>query len=142
MFVACLSLLVLPTIILAQGQSVSSDASSNSGFHLVVCGTGEAGAMDCDFEKLKELVGKTFDYIIGYIVLPVATILIIWAGFKIIVGAYQGKDLSAARQMIKNIIIGIVLTVGAYAIVKTVADLFFDSQGAFRTIIQQVFGNN
>lgn len=136
-FTTCLVLIFLPMALLA-----APDDGNNQEFHLVVCGTGDAGAMDCDFEKLKELVSKTFDYILGFIILPVATVLIIWAGFKTIWDASQGKDATFYRQMLKNVIIGMALAIGAYAIVKTFINLFFDSDGAFQPIIEEVFGNN
>ncbi|MFA5736877.1 MAG: TrbC/VirB2 family protein [Candidatus Paceibacterota bacterium] len=133
-FFICSLLLFLPVTLLAENQT------GDSGFHLVVCGTGEDGAMDCDFSELKKLVGKTFDYVIGYIILPIATILIIWAGFKTIWDSSQGKDPTFYREMLRNVIIGVALAVGAYAIVKTFISLFFDSGGAFQAVIEEVFG--
>ena len=136
-FMACLVLILLPMALLA-----APDNGNGSEFHLVVCGTGDAGAMDCDFEKLKELVSKTFDYVLGYIILPVATILIIYAGFKTILESSQGKDPSFYKTMLKNVLIGMAMAIGAYALVKTFINLFFDSDGAFQPIIEEVFGNN
>lgn len=133
-FAVCLVLLLLPTVILAEGE--------DSEFHLVVCGTGKEGAMDCNFGELKDLVGKTFKYVLGYIILPVATILLIWAGFKTIWEAAQGKDATFYRQMLKNIVIGMALAIGAYALVKTFINLFFSDDAAFQSIIDSVFGNN
>ncbi|HOH11314.1 MAG TPA: TrbC/VirB2 family protein [Candidatus Paceibacterota bacterium] len=133
-FAVCLVLWLLPAIILAEGE--------DSEFHLVVCGTGAEGAMDCDFGELKDLVGKTFKYVLGYIILPVATVLLIWAGFKTILEAYQGKPATFWRQMLRNIIIGMALAIGAYALVKTFINLFFSDDAAFQSIIDSVFGNN
>lgn len=129
------SLFVLPTLSLAQ----AANTTGGSGFQIITCGTGTSGAMDCGFDDLRKTVGNVFKYAIEYVILPLATITLIWAGFKIIWESSRGRDSSLYRQVLKNVVIGLALAVGAYAIVRTFISLFFNDEGAFQDIIKEVF---
>lgn len=131
----CFSLLFLTILIPSQ----LAMADNGEGFEIITCGRGEDGALDCDFEDLKTTVGNVFRYLLEWVILPVATTVLIWSGFNVIWKSSKGEDPSFYRQVLKNVVIGIALAVGAYALVRTFITLFFNDEGAFQEVIKSVF---
>lgn len=129
---ASFCLFCLPMIV-----SVQAADTTSGGFEIITCGDG--GPRDCDFEALKKTVGNLFKYLLELVILPVATIVLIWAGFMTIWESSYGRDSSRYRKALLNIVIGIALAVGAYALVRTFITLFFNDEGAFQEVIEEVF---
>ena len=95
-------------------------------YNFIPCGTSSPAT--CNFEHLKQLVGTVFKYFLEVVIFPIAVGVILYAGFMTVWEASQGKDPTAYRNMLINVVIGFSLALGAYAIVRTVISLFFNEE--------------
>lgn len=111
---------------------------NESNFQLVPCdgfsGTvnGQKG-VDCDFNMLYVLFNRILKYFI-FLFGPIATAMVCYAGFIYLKSSDNPDMLKHAKDMIKNIGIGIFLVLGAWLIVyefmnKLLVDTFPSSSG-------------
>ena len=74
----------------------------------------EKGCAHCDYENLAEIVGKLqtlMDSFWIYIVMALAGVVVVWGAFvgiKIAI-AHKNEEKINARDMVKNLIIGIII---------------------------------
>jgi len=97
-----LSILLFPTI--AFGQDPGG---------LVTC-----SGPDCNFCTFVSLVDGLIAWLFGFLVLAAILILVV-AGFKLVVSAGNPSAMTAAKGMISNVIIGFVIVMAAWLIVDT-----------------------
>jgi cation transport ATPase len=103
---------------------------------LIPCGSG--GPEECNFDGLKQLITNVFDFLMEYLIFPIAVMVIMYAGFMTIWESYNGRNPSAYKTMLMNVAIGFALALGAYAIIRTVVSLFFN-EDALKLEIEDVF---
>ncbi|QQR50047.1 hypothetical protein IPF86_03100 [Candidatus Nomurabacteria bacterium] len=90
---------------------------------LVPCGgynpDGSEQAM-CTFTDIMILINTVINFLIFTLALPIAAIVFAWAGFIFITeGSNQSKRTQAKNMMI-NVVIGLVLALASWLIVKTI----------------------
>ncbi|MCX6713876.1 MAG: hypothetical protein NTV48_02110 [Candidatus Vogelbacteria bacterium] len=107
----------------------------------IICGAGTTGPADCTFDKLLKLVKMVLDFIALYVVVPVATLVIIYSGFMTLNESRQGKDATVYKKMLGNVLIGMVLALGSYVIVKSLLLLLIDPKSTFFTVVTRFLGN-
>ncbi len=74
----------------------------------------------CDLGSVFELANKVIGFLIKVVLFPVSIFLFIYAGFKYITAQGNSAKKANIKKMIGNLILGIVLILCAWVIVKTV----------------------
>jgi len=93
------------------------------------------GIEDCTFDKLfglddsdQSLIGRVLDYAVFYLAVPLATIAIMWAGITMVSNTGNPGKQTAAKEMIQNAIIGLVIVLAAYLVIKVIVNSLADSE--------------
>ena len=91
----------------------------------------------CDFKAFMSLINRVIDFILKYMVVPIAAIMFAYAGFLLVTA---GGEAASARTKAKNIffnaLLGLVFAVGAWLIVKTLLSILgYKDIGLFFNII-------
>ena len=94
---------------------------------------------DCKFDNLNKLIHDVLDYIFLYVIVPLATIAILYAGIMTLYESAQGKETTIYKKMIWNVILGMVFALGSYAIVKSLLLMLIEDSGPFYEAMQRVF---
>lgn len=89
---------------------------------LVPCGN--SGEPLCTFADFAVLGNRIVDFLLVTVLIPLATISIAIAGFRYILAFGNESTAKAVHERIKNTVIGIVIALAAYLIVKTVLSFF------------------
>lgn len=84
---------------------------------LVPCGLNANLSDQCQLCDLVKLVQNVIDFIILYLAAPFATLLIAWAGIKLMVFADNESERTKARQLLWDILIGFLVILLAWTIV-------------------------
>lgn len=82
------------------------------------------GIEDCSFNDLFTLMRKVMDFLIFNVAAPLAAIGFMWAGIKIVINPGNDGARKEAKKIFEYTLFGFVLVLGAYAIVKVIADVF------------------
>lgn len=89
----------------------------------------------CSFDKLfglddsdQSLIGRVLDYAVFYLAVPLATIAIMWAGITMVSNTGNPGKQTAAKEMIQNAIIGLIIVLAAYLVIKVIVNSLADSE--------------
>lgn len=82
------------------------------------------GIEDCSFKDLYDMADKIMQFLLTTVAAPLAAIGFMWAGIKIVINPGSDTARKEAKEIFKYTLIGFVLALGAYAIVKVIADIF------------------
>ena len=105
---------LLPTVSLAQ------DAGAGQG-QFIPC---DGVKIPCTFYSLMQLISNVISFLVK-IALPLATITIIYAGFIYLTTAISDQK-SKAKKMMINVVIGFVVLLAAFIIVRTIVNTLLD----------------
>lgn len=111
-------ILILPNIILAQGFD-GPGIGREGGF--VPCGT-DLTDNECNFCYLIKMIQRVFRFLI-YLAAPLVTLLIAWAGIKLIVNAENTSERENAKTLLKDALVGFILMLMAGFIVNLILGL-------------------
>lgn len=75
---------------------------------------------NCTICGLVELLDRIIDFLIYYIAIPGAGIMIAVGGFMMLIGAGSESRVGAGKKMITNAIVGIIIVLAGWLIVDTV----------------------
>jgi hypothetical protein len=87
---------------------------------------------DCNFCSLVNLTKILIDWLFGFLVLAAVLVLMI-AGFKLVVSAGNPSAMSDAKNMATNVIIGFVIVMAAFIIVDTLIKALVKPDSAFES---------
>ncbi|MEK7567472.1 MAG: pilin [Patescibacteria group bacterium] len=104
-------LLILVTPFFASAQS------------LVPCGLTDKLPNQCEFCDLIELIQRVINFIIVKLAAPVATLLIAFAGIKLIVKADNETSRTEAKQLLKDILVGFLWILLAWSVILAVLNV-------------------
>lgn len=94
---------------------------------LVPCGgTGEPA---CTWCHLGIMADKIIDFVVLYIVIPVAVAFIIWGGFLLMTAGGSPERVKRGRDAITAAVIGIVVALGAWLIIDTIVKMLTSGAG-------------
>lgn len=83
--------------------------------------TNEKGyANPCDFTYVIKLINNVITFLLFYFATPLAAIAFCYAGFLLITGGNNEHKRGQAKTIIKNVIIGYIIALAAWLIVKTI----------------------
>ncbi|MEK7480202.1 MAG: hypothetical protein AAB665_02835 [Patescibacteria group bacterium] len=110
-----IGLLVIVTIVLVAIPALAS-AAGGLPTRIVQCGSaGQPACGLCDIATLAQNVLNTGIFIAVFL----SAILFAWAGWKYVT-AGGGGDVSAAREIFTNVLVGLVIILAAWLIVDTI----------------------
>lgn len=89
---------------------------------LVTCETFE----DCNWPAFLKLLSNIFNALVKLGV-PVATLLIVTAGIMFVIYPNNPARISTARYMLWSSVVGLVIILSSYILVKTILDFFIDT---------------
>ena len=96
----------------------------------------------CDFASIfggEGLVTKVIDYTIKFIITPLATIAILYAGIRLVLPNDRPEVKTAMKNLLKTVFWGMVLVFSAYLIVQTIVTSLADNSEAPGQAALQVF---
>jgi hypothetical protein len=109
-------ILAMPALSLAQGKIVSQNGG------LVPCDN--STAHPCDWTALMSLVNNIINFIIYFMAIPIAAIMFAYAGFLLITaGGEAAGARTKAKSIFTNALIGLVLAVACWLIIKLVLNI-------------------
>jgi hypothetical protein len=76
---------------------------------------------DCDINAFYKLIGNIVELLVA-LAIPVAIIFFLFAGAKLVFSRGNVQAAQGAKKMFTSAVIGLLLIVGAYAIVVTIVD--------------------
>lgn len=74
----------------------------------------------CDFNDLMALVNNVINFLIFDLALPIAAVVIAYAGFLFLTSGDEPGKRTKAKKMLVNIVIGLVLALASWLIVQTI----------------------
>lgn len=99
-------LLVLPMALYAKG--------------LITCGAVDGSEPECNFNELLNTANKIIEFLLIYFATPLAAIIFSYAGFLYLFSGGNETNVTKAKTMMKNMLIGYVIALAAWIIVKTI----------------------
>jgi hypothetical protein len=79
---------------------------------------------ECDFEKLLLAVNKIIQFIVFVIGIPIVTLIFAYAGFLMVTSGGNPSKKDEAKSLIGNAVVGLIVLLGAWIIVRTVLVVF------------------
>lgn len=81
-------------------------------------------AQPCDFDALMDLVNTVIHFVLYDMVIPIAAIMLAYAGFMMITtGAEAAGARTKAKNIFTNVVIGLIIAVAAFLIIRTVLSI-------------------
>lgn len=74
----------------------------------------------CDFEDAMQLINNIIKFLLFYFATPLAGLALAYAGGSIILSGGSSEKITKAKKIIKNVIIGYIIALAAWLIVKTI----------------------
>ncbi len=96
-------------------------------------------ASPCGFPELMILIQRIINYLLFYMVLPIAAILCAYIGFLFVTSGANPGNRQKAKDMIPKFLFGLVIALAAWLIVKVILTTlgYDDSTGAFPIVTGQ-----
>lgn len=89
---------------------------------LITCD--ESPGNECNFEKLLLAVNKIIRFIVFVIGIPIVTLVFAYAGFLMVTSGGNPSKKDEAKSLIGNAVVGLIVLLGAWIIVRTVLVVF------------------
>ncbi|MSU44907.1 hypothetical protein EXS45_01880 [Candidatus Nomurabacteria bacterium] len=128
-FLVIFSILMIPVFSFAQ-TAIDTDIRDQAfadGKSLVPCGNDKdiKGNIinPCSFKDALTLVNGIIKFILFKLVIPIAAIMFFYAGFLMITSGGSAESKTKAKGIFTNAVIGLVIAVGAWLIIKTILSI-------------------
>lgn len=105
------------------GGSTATTAGTPDYNGLVTCGL-DPNNYDCDFNSFLSTVNRVVNFLIMFIAFPVIALAIAWAGILLIVTGGSSSSQTKAKAILWDAIIGLVVALLAWVIIKLVLIVF------------------
>ncbi len=90
---------------------------------LVPCGG--PGEPNCTFGHLVEMVDKIVQFALFNIAIPIAVVVVVIGGVTIMTSGGNESKIAKGKQMMTGTFVGLLIAFGAWLIVETVINVFF-----------------
>ena len=78
----------------------------------------------CDFNALMALVNRVIHFVLFDMVIPIAAIMFVYAGFLIIIeGGEAAGARTKAKSVFTDVVIGLIIAVAAFLIIRTILSI-------------------
>src|SRR3989344_4216521 len=114
LFIFIFLILIMPVVSYAQ---TSPPPTTQSWTGLVPCGT-NANPKPCEFKDFIDLINNVIKFILVYMAVPIAAIMFVYAGVLLVASGAIPENRSKAKSIFTNTLIGLVLAVACWLIVK------------------------
>ncbi|HUC88524.1 MAG TPA: pilin [Candidatus Paceibacterota bacterium] len=74
----------------------------------------------CNFDSLMTLINNVINFLLITIVTPLVALILVYAGFLMIFSGGSSEKVTKAKSIIKNVVIGFVIALAAWLVVKTI----------------------
>lgn len=82
---------------------------------------------ECDLPFLIKMIDNIITFLTIYISVPLAAVIFAFAGFKYITAGGNQSTIQAAHRMFSQVVVGLLIALGAFLIVHTIANAFLSS---------------
>ncbi len=113
----------IPTGGLSNPQNQVPQNPSQTFGGLVPCGRSDSLSDQCQFCHLIELIQRVINFIIVFLAAPIATLLIAFAGIKLVTQADNESSRTEAKQLLKDILVGFLWILLAWSAVIAVLNI-------------------
>ncbi len=90
---------------------------------LVACGLNPE-LYDCNFNTFLETVNRVMNFLILFVAFPCVALVIAWAGLQLIISGGSSEARTSAKSAITKVVIGLVVALLAWVIIKLVLVVF------------------
>ncbi len=94
---------------------------STGGGGLVPCDNSSGNL--CDFNALMKLVNTVIKFILYDMVIPIAAIMFVYAGFELVTSGGSTEKRGIAKKVFTNAVIGLIIAVAAFLIIRTILSI-------------------
>ena len=134
---AVLYMLIIGAVVflpaLAAAQTTTTPPITYTGGALVQCGNGvnggivsdpataggvPVGEQSCGFPQLMQLISRIIDFLLFLVAPIIAAGIILWSGILVLTAAGSTENISKAKGMFTKAVIGLVIALSAWLIVK------------------------
>jgi hypothetical protein len=122
-FILAFTIISVPFFVGAFGEGTATTVT----FHGLVpdCNTGPLNAKGmyanpCDFEDAMIMINKIINFLLFVIATPFVALCIAWAGWLMISSGGSSEKVTKAKHIATNLVIGYVIALAAWLIVKTI----------------------
>jgi hypothetical protein len=92
-------------------------------------------AKQCDFNYLLELINNVINFLLVTMATPLFALIIIYVAWLYLSDMGSSENITKAKKILKNALIGYIIALAAWLIVKTIlATVGFNPKDAFLTI--------
>jgi len=74
----------------------------------------------CGFEHIIQLIDNVIEWLLVWFATPLAALIFMYAGFMYITSGGNETNVTKAKTMLKNVLIGYIIALAAWLIVKTI----------------------
>ncbi len=123
-YIFILFILIIPIFSLADFVGPCPEGTHNDGTACVPDEAGGTGLVpacegkDCNWDQLMTLVDNILNFLLNVMVIPIAAIMFAYAGFLLVTSGGDPGRRSKAKSIFINVLIGLIIAVGAWALVK------------------------
>ncbi len=78
---------------------------------------------NCSWKDLMDLVNNVITFILEGMVIPIAAIMFVYAGFELVTSGGSTEKIGIAKKVFTNTVIGLILAVASWLIVKTILSI-------------------
>lgn len=90
------------------------------------------GVYGCDFNYFMTLLNKVINFVLYTLATPIFALIIVYAGWLYLSDGGNSENVGKAKKILKNAVIGYVIALAAWLIVKTIlTSLGFNSGTTF-----------
>ena len=77
----------------------------------------------CDFNQLMNLVNTVIHFVLFNMVIPIAAIMFVYAGFLMVTAGGESGARTKAKDTFTNVVIGLIIAVAAFLIIRTILSI-------------------
>lgn len=87
---------------------------------IITCGAVDGSQPECNFVELLNTANNIITFLIKYIATPLAAIIFAYAGFLLLFSGGNSSKMTQAKKIMLNMLIGYVIALASWLIVKTI----------------------
>jgi hypothetical protein len=114
--------------VFAQGNLIPCNGVVDVTHEGVTPGTERVPNIECGFPELMKLINNLITFLLFYIATPIAAIVFAYAGWTFMTSGGDEKGRSKAKGMFVKVLLGYILALAAWLLVKTImVELGYDA---------------
>ncbi|MFA6353911.1 MAG: hypothetical protein WCW93_03185 [Candidatus Paceibacterota bacterium] len=78
---------------------------------------------NCGWKDLMDLVNNVIGFVLKGMVIPIAAIMFVYAGFELVTSGGSTEKRGIAKKVLTNTVIGLILAVASWLIIRTILSI-------------------